>query len=151
MTIGTELEKIIPLIAKVSPAVSTALGFPWAGIIISALCHLFGVNSPEALTAAISTDPMAQVKIKQIEAQIAQIQATAQNQQQEITDRQNARENQLKKESDRRDWAIHFLMLITTMTFVSYVVGFKLGFISFDKEIFHNLVVMQTIVLMYYF
>lgn len=148
MTLISELEKLLPLVGKISPIVATALGSPVAGLIVSALCHVFGVNSPEALTGVITTDPLAEIKIKQIEAQVTAMQAKADIQAKEIADRQDAR---AKKVASRDDWVIHFLALVTTIGLFGYVGCFEAGLIAFNKEVFHQLVLMETIVLMFYF
>lgn len=148
MDIHTELQKFIPFIEKLSPLLATALGFPGAGLIVSALLHVFGVEQPEALPGAITTDPMAQIKIKQIESQVASLQAQTQVTQQEIADRQDAR---AKKVANRDDWIIHFIAMVVTIGFFGYLACFKAGVITYDKDTFHQLVVMETIILMFYF
>ena len=154
MSIISGLEKLLPIIEQFSPPVATALGMPYAGIIVNALCHIFGVNAPEELPGAISADTQAaQVKIKEIEAQVASIEAKSQVAQKEIEDRSSARERE-KKLSDaqtKSPWIIDFLVTIVTGGFFSYLILYKFGLITFDRDIFRDLFTMQTIVLMYYF
>jgi hypothetical protein len=150
MDIKTSIEKILPLISEYSTPVATALGMPYAGVIISALCHLFGVETPDKLPDAISGDAQASIKIKQIEAEIVSIKAKSDLEQSEIDDRKSARDMSGKK-VDRKDWIVHYLALLVSMGFFGYVIAFNCHYVKFDKEVFHNLVVMVTIILMYYF
>jgi hypothetical protein len=139
MDIKKSIEKILPQIEQISTPLTNALGMPYAGVIIAALCHSFGVKTPEKLPKAIANDTQAATKIKEIEAQIASLQATTAN------------PPAAHAPKDSKDWIVHYLALSVSMGFFGYIIAFQSGAITFDKEIFHNLVVMLTIVLMYYF
>ena len=71
MTGLTTLESIAGMVGKSAPLLGTVLGSPLAGIGVSLLAQLFGVNPKDTdkLMEAIKNDPEAAIKIKTLEFQ----------------------------------------------------------------------------------
>jgi hypothetical protein len=151
MTMISGIEKILPVVEKFSPAVATALGMPYAGIVINALCHLFGVQTSDALPEAMSGDALAQVKMKQIESQIASIQSQQAIQLSQIQDRQDARAQEIKKNEKQKDWIVHYLSVWMTVMLTVYITSFEVGYVPYDKDILGHLFTMTAIIFMFYF
>lgn len=95
MTGLTTLESIANVVAKSAPLLGTVLGSPLAGVGISLLAQLFGVNPKDTdkLMEAIKNDPDAAIKIKTLAFQHeeALLQLEAQNYSVEVNDRKDAR------------------------------------------------------------
>ena len=66
-------DKIKDVVGSVAPMAGSMLGGPAGGAVGSMLASALGVdNTPDAVAAAIKADPMAAVKIREIEAQLEQ-------------------------------------------------------------------------------
>jgi len=109
MTGLTTLESIAGMVGKSAPLLGTVLGSPLAGIGVSLLAQLFGVNPKDTdkLMEAIKNDPEAAIKIKTLEFQHqeALLQLESQNYAAEVNDRTNAR----AREIALRDYVPTFL------------------------------------------
>lgn len=99
MTGLTTLESIGSLIAKSAPLLGSVLGSPLAGIGISLLSSVFGVDSADSnkLLEAIKNDPDAILKIKQLEYshKAALLDIQSKNYATEVDDRKNARNREI--------------------------------------------------------
>ena len=66
-------DKIKDVVGSVAPVAGSLLAGPAGGAVGSMLASALGVdNTPDAVAAAIKSDPQAAVKIREIEAQLEQ-------------------------------------------------------------------------------
>lgn len=111
MTGRTLLEDLGNVVTKSAPLLGTVLGSPLAGVGISLLGSLFGVDPKrtDKLVEAINNDPEAVIKLKTLENQHYEtlMQIASQNYVTEVDDRKNARE----REVALRDYVPTFLAL----------------------------------------
>lgn len=93
------VENIRHLVSQSAPLLGTILGTPLAGIGLSLLGSVFGVDSTDStrLIAAIKNDPETVIKLKTLEYNHAEefARIAAQNYQTEVDDRKSARERDI--------------------------------------------------------
>ncbi len=110
---------IANVVKDVAPLLGTALGGPIGGIAASLVASAFGGSSSDldGLLSKIQTDPDAQVKLRQIDAEIASI--NAQREQQQEVDTAGARTQymEMTKILGHPQKMIAILSLIVTVGF----------------------------------
>lgn len=119
MTVSSLVSKVIGFGA---PLLGTLIGSPLAGIALSLIGSAFGVKSdPDAIMAALSQDPEAAVKLKQIEAQHSEIlaQIASTDFYTSYLDRKDARDKAIE---GKYDWFVHMLSVFITLGFFCSVV-----------------------------
>ena len=116
--IGDFVLKYAPLLGGVISATN-----PLAGLVVTTIADMFGADSknPEDILAKMSSDPDAETKLKQIEAeqQNVLVQARASEFSASVDDRSNARgrEEAVIKETGKRDWVIDMIAVIVIIGF----------------------------------
>lgn len=147
---------ILPVVSKVAPLLGSVLGTPLAGVAISLLAKAFGVNPNDTskLSEALTADPEATLKIKQVEYEhadtLAQIAST--DYATEVDDRKSARTNS----AQYKDFMRHMAYLVTLGFFGAlFVLFLPIETTSEEKNLLSMLVGMlaskwQTIIDFFY-
>jgi len=121
---------ITPILEKAAgvalPLVGTALGGPAGGTVGGLLASLFGCeNKPDALAAAIQTDPQAALKMKQFELdhELDLQKLILQGEQMRLADVASARQREVDvtKATGKRDVNLYLLAWIMVMGFFCLV------------------------------
>jgi len=102
MDIKAIIEKVLPY----APNVATALGSPLAGMAMSLLNGVLGIKPEEALKN-INNDPILQLKLKQIDADLEKYRANI-----AATETQNARQFEIE---DKKMGKSHIMPIIITI------------------------------------
>lgn len=143
-------------VAKYAPLLSSLLGTPLAGIGISLLAKVFGVDGKDikALNEAMINDPNADLKIKELELKHKEIlmQLLSNDYVVEVDDRKDARKNAVLY----KDFLRHMAYLVTGGFFVALLLLFMpLNYNPTARELLSMLVGMlaskwQTIIDFFY-
>lgn len=151
---------LVELIKSVSlasaPLLGSLLGSPLAGIGVSLLGNAFNVDPKniDALVATINNDPEGHIKIRSIETKHLEVlaQIAAQNYQNEVDDRKNARARELElAKNGFRDWvptilAVGFLINYAAIQF--YCVTHPVSISDVISARFQDVLIM---IISYYF
>jgi hypothetical protein len=106
------MQQLVNIVEKASPLLATAIASanPIAGVLIGLIANVFGVrkNNLDGIVNSITNDPMASVKLKQIEYEH---QDSLYNS--EVQDRVSARgREEAIIASGKRDWLMDFIALV---------------------------------------
>jgi hypothetical protein len=138
-----DLKPVAEVVAKIAPTVGAALLGPAGGIVGQVIASLFGgdINDPVALADKIKADPDAKMKLISLNYQHEESLLALAN-----ADRADAR-----KMNVGNDWIVHFLAILYTVGFFSYVIVQEIHPTTQDKGIFHDLLNACVIILSFYF
>ena len=140
------------VVSKFAPIVGSALNLvlPGSGLLVSGLMSLFGVtsNNPDELTQVISQDPNAALKLKQFEIEHQDILAKMTQ-----ADRASARDMAVAtvQKTGKQDWVMHFLACICIFGAMAYGMMSILAPHQFDKGLFHDILNIAMLPLLFYF
>jgi hypothetical protein len=118
-----DFKDLIPAVAKAAPVLAGIIGGPVGSAAVSLIANVFGGNALDipGLIQKISLDPGAQLKLKQIELQLSQV--DAQNFSTQVQDNVSARQREVDyiNKLGRPDYVVSFLSIFITMGFFGVI------------------------------
>ena len=113
MEIKALIEKVLPY----APSIASALGGPYAAIAMKIINGAFGItdSSNQGILDNLSTDPDLQFKLKQLDAEIAQLKLTT-----SANDTENARQFELSEEKLGKSH--NMPVIITVFLMISFTI-----------------------------
>lgn len=107
------ISKLLPMISSIAPTIANAI-IPGGGLVVTMLENLFGVEGVDALSTAISQDPDAAVKLKDLELTHKTDLVALAN-----ADNANARATDIQvRQSTVSDWVPHVLAMIIISIYI---------------------------------
>lgn len=116
------LNDLASVVEKFSPLIGSALGSPLGGVLVTFIAHAIKANPTDVkdIIDKIKTDPDAEVKIKEMEAM--------------VNDLQNARNREVAytNATKQRDWMLPLLAVIVVLGF--FVTTWVVMFADIDQD-----------------